>query len=108
MAITKQFRGKVIAREDKTTKSGKAFVELVIDEADEKYSNPLSVTCWGDKTPTAGIGDEVLCECFVNGREYNGRYYVQLSAKRITLAAALAEASAPVAEDITTDDEMPF
>lgn len=107
MAMTKEFRGKVIAREDKTTKGGTAFVELVIDEADEKYSNPLAVTCWGEKIPTAGVGDEVLCECFVNGREYNGRYYVQLSAKRVTLAAALAEASAPVTE-ISTDDEMPF
>ena len=60
------------------SKGGKTFHELVIDQGG-KYPAICVCTLWG--TLEANEGDEVEAEGYMNGREYNGKYYAGLTCK---------------------------
>ena len=55
---------------------------------------------------TFAVNEVVSVDFSVNGREYNGKYYVNLTAWRITVEDVLvSEAPTTAVED---DDDIPF
>ncbi len=98
-----------------TFQSGFTKREFVVTTEDGKYSNDIKFETVRDKTALLdGIskGDTVNVTFDVRGNEYNGRYYVNLNAWKVTGGAgggggggaAAPAAAAAAAEPI---DEMP-
>ena len=86
------YQGTCIKREDKQSKNGKAFHELVLDLPGAKYPSICVCTYWGDLPAGFDVGAEVYVDGYMNGREYNGKYYAGL---RATNARVIAAASRP-------------
>ncbi|MDB4673741.1 DUF3127 domain-containing protein [Verrucomicrobiales bacterium] len=94
-----------------TFQSGFTKREFVVTTEDGKYSNDIKFETVRDKTSLLdGIskGDTVNVTFDVRGNEYNGRYYVNLNAWKVTGGGggggAAPAAAAASAEPI---DEMP-
>lgn len=91
-----------------TFASGFAKRQVVIDCATGNYPCPVAVDFIKDAVKQADSlheGDEVEITGFVNGREYNGRFYVDLRVKSCIVTNAAANAEATSANDT---DELPF
>jgi hypothetical protein len=86
--------------------------ELVI-ETDEKYPQSVPVEFVQDKTELLdGLneGDSVAVSYNLRGREWNGRYYVNVQGWKLEKTSS-APAPAPVTVDETdsgADDDLPF
>ena len=100
--------------------SGFSKREVVITSAGERFPQDVKFDCLKEKEEILkGFkeGDEVTVHFDIRGREYNGRYFVDLNAWKMEAGAAPAAAGAPPAgqepED-TTDysdsdsDDIPF
>lgn len=91
---------------------------VVLEDGSEKYANPLNIDMWGkeaaDWASERKEGERVEIDCWVKGREWNGRYFVGLRAFAYEVEAANAEveaASAPTTTPSTGtigDSELPF
>lgn len=85
-----------------------------------KYPETIAVEFFGDAAikdlDDAGLraGDNVTIKCWVKGREYKGRYYTSLSAKRGGVTRSGGERAAaspppPFADDSGPSlDDLPF
>jgi hypothetical protein len=116
-----QFEGEVRQVNEKTTKRGKTFHELVVSQADGEYSRLAVCTFWG-KLPAGTVhGAAVRVMGRVDGREYNGKHYAGLTASDIEVLYGTAPVvtadeqpsepdTAPAAGDGEADGqgEMPF
>lgn len=92
-----------------TFSSGFAKRQVVIDCATGNYPCPVAVDFIKDAVKQADAlheGDEVEITGFVNGREYNGRFYVDLRVKSCIVTNAAANAETGSADDST--DALPF
>lgn len=92
-----------------TIASGFAKRQVVIDCATGNYPCPVAVDFFRDAVKQADAlheGDEVEITGFVNGREYNGRFFVNLRVKSCIVTSAAANAEA--AEADTSTDVLPF
>jgi len=59
------------------------FVLSVFRDNEKESQVPL--TLWGDKCDsTPQVGQQVTVDFDINGREYNGKWYVELKAWRVT------------------------
>ena len=91
--------------------SGFTKRQIVVDCATGNYPCPVAIDFIKESVKQVDalhVGDEVEITGFVNGREYNGRFYVDLRVKSciVTNAAAGAETGS-IAEDDSTD-ALPF
>jgi len=80
--------------------------QLVIT-TDEQYPQKIAIDFVQTKTTildSYSIGQEVEVSVNVRGNEYNGKYYVHLSAWKIERTGEPQDAPPPSA----TDDEIPF
>jgi single-strand DNA-binding protein len=92
-----------------TFASGFAKRQVVIDCATSNYPCPVAVDFFRDAVKQADSlheGDEVEITGFVNGREYNGRFFVNLHVKSCIVTNVAANAETDSADDST--DELPF
>ena len=65
---------------------GIAKMSIIIEETDKQYPNSLSLDVWGDKTMISNVfklGDKLRVEFNSKTREYNGRVYNSLSARKM-------------------------
>ena len=76
--------GRVVAVLPEKTKQGKDKLTVVVETSNEgsRYANPVAVVAFGGSVEyIAGLqpGDEVQIACYIRGREWQGRYFVDIS-----------------------------
>ena len=76
--------GRVIETMPEKTKQGKDKLTVVIETSNEgsRYANPVPVVAFGGSVEyIAGLqpGDEVQIACYIRGREWQGRYFVDIA-----------------------------
>jgi hypothetical protein len=113
-----QFSGTVQAVDVRTSKTGKPFAEIVIDQPGAKYPSICVATFWGTLPAGVARGAEVIAEGYMNGREYNGKYYAGLRCTFIKAVAVQPEHAPerkadhapadPANESSGGDSELPF
>lgn len=97
-----------------TFESGFSKRELVIT-TQEQYPQDVKLEFFKDKTAALDnfkLGDFVKVSFNVRGNEYNGKYYVNLQAWKISTAGEAPAASAPAPAATTAaasdEDDLPF
>ena len=113
-----KLKGRVnrVIDESGMTQSGKGWKKrTVIVDTGSKFSNLAPVTFFGDKVSQANVseGEQVEVTLFLGGREYNGKYYPDLSGDKIEVLGKGSVPSAPPVEPATitngsNDDDLPF
>lgn len=107
--------------------SGFTKRDFVIEREDERFDKDLALTCKKDRCSLLDelrCGERVKVSFGISSREYNGRYYTDVTALKIDRldsgsrpeedyqASRPAESgsSAPMVtgEDVKDDDDMPF
>lgn len=107
----------ITATENVGTKQTPKRLAIVVTGG--KYPETIAVEFFGDAAikdlddAALRVGDAVVIKCWVKGREYKGRYYTSLSAKRGGVTRSGGErtpASPPVAVSDHGDltDDLPF
>lgn len=101
--------GKVIVKgERKNVGSKYVFQDLVI-ETEDKYPQKICLQASNDKTElltNLNIGDIVEIDFFINGREWQGKYYNTLSIWSIALKSPAAVTPTPIVGNNNPD--LPF
>jgi len=71
---------------------------LSVFYSDNERESLVPLTLWGDKCGSVPrVGQQVTVDFDINGREYNGKWYVELKAWRVTPAdAGAAPAPSPM------------
>ena len=106
-----ELKGKVkVVQDAQTFGSGFTKRELVVTVEDGKYPQDISLEFVQDnvsKLDGVNEGDEVEVTFDIRGREYNGKYFNNLQAWKMSVVSAGAGAvdTPPVAED---DDDIVF
>ncbi len=87
-------------------------------ETGEQYPRKVCFQLFGDRVDQfpMSVGDEVVVSCDIESREYNGRWYTNVSAWKIdkvnmTAPAAGVEGSVPPPPSFDpgpSDDDLPF
>jgi len=110
-------KGRVtVIKDEQTFGSGFNKREFVISDEADKYPQEIQFETVKDKTELVAklnLGDLVEIEFVINGREYNGKHYVNLKALQITVlesanpAPRTAQAAAaPEDDDLYLDDPL--
>jgi len=105
--------------EEQTFKSGFSKREFVVTTKDGKFTQDICLGCLKEKAQlldSVKPGDEVTVHFDINGREYNGRYFVNLNAWKIEAGQKTPAADGqdePVPEDTNDysepdEDNIPF
>lgn len=107
-----------LIQEPQTFASGFTKREMVVTVEDGKYPQEINLEFVQDKVAlldTVQVGQQVTVTFDIRGREYNGRYFNNLQAWRISADQAAAPASnqPPIPDDSmapadVADDEIPF
>jgi len=113
-----EFSGVVKAILDpKTFDSGFTVREFVVENPDDKYPKPIAFQTKQDKVAlldSLSVGDKVTVSFDLDGREWQGKYFVNLNAWRITQGRAPEPGSqdGPSTMDLEPatddDDNLPF
>lgn len=90
-------------------------------ETQEQYPKKVCITVWGDKVNLKDFteGEEITASINVESREYNGRWYTDVKAWRMSKSGAgedsqpdfgtvPPEAEPPLATDDGPMDDLPF
>lgn len=97
--------GKIIAItpvESGTSKAGRAWAKrFIVVETQEQYPRKIACTVFGEDRvhqfeSVAALGDMVRVSFDIDSREFNGRWYTDVSAWRLERADNTAAAAAPV------------
>lgn len=89
-----------LAVETGTTKAGKNWKKqtIIVEETESQYPKQVAVTVWNDvvdKVESKNIGDIVNCAIKIESREYNNRWYTDVSAFAVHSAQPSAAPEAP-------------
>jgi len=99
--------------EEQTFGSGFRKREFVVTMEDGKYPQDIKFECVQDKIEQLNgisVNDAVKVKFDLRGREWNGKYFVNLSAWQVQSSGSAGEpptADEPVEEDAPPDD-IPF
>lgn len=96
--------------EPKTFDSGFQVHEFVVENRDEKYPQPICFQAVQEKVSIVGaltVGDKVTVSFDLRGREWQGKYFVNLNAWRINSGAAAGEGSQGSAPEPASQDGAP-
>lgn len=76
----------IIDKSGTSKKDGKPFTlkQILIREISGNYPQSAIFEAFGDRSDGIGVSDIVDCYFNLNAREYNGRYYNQVQAWRLT------------------------
>lgn len=94
-----RFEGKLTyigQKQEGTSQAGNAWakVDIVVTENGTEYPNELLATAWNDKLEQFhGIrqGDDVVVDCDMKVREYNGRRYQDIKLWKIAKAGQVVQ-----------------
>ncbi|MBF0199625.1 MAG: DUF3127 domain-containing protein [Planctomycetes bacterium] len=115
-----ELKGKVEAVLDAqsgTSKTGNEWKkQSFVIETSGQYPKKVYFTLWGDKTSmleNLAVGAEAEVQFRVESREYNGRWYTDLTASDIKVEGGTADAppasdAPPMEAPENVDEEMPF
>ena len=103
-----EFTGAVWAIESKTTRNDKKFTALVLERERGKYKDYCCVTFWQSLPDGCAVGAVVTASGRIGGREYNGKYYSDLTAAHLSVKAAPKQEPARDEADGQGDGEIPF
>ena len=100
--------GKVIQILDEqsgTSKNGPWRKQDFILETEGKFPKPVCITQWGDDIDTFGVreGERLTAHVDIQSREYNGRWYTDVKAWKVTKEDAAGQGAPPS----TTDEPWP-
>lgn len=90
-----------------TFSSGFSKREVVVTNTEDRFPQDVKFDCLKEKEEILNgfkEGDEVTVHFDIRGREYNGRYFVDLNAWKME-AGATASRAAPVGVSAPTDHE---
>lgn len=75
-----------------------------------EYPKPVCCTMWGENIDNFAlqVGDDVSVSIDIKSREYNGRWYTDVTAWRLDKLGAVAAPSSPPARMSDPDDDLPF
>ena len=107
-----QIKGQVVeVLPQQTFSSGSKKQTFILSNGTEDRPNKVAVDVWGEKIPLA-LNEQVVVDVNVSSREYNGKWYTEISAWRKAQAEAAPTpaqpVSAPVTEPPMGDDKLPF
>ncbi len=100
-----------------TSKNGEWKKQDVIVETDGQYPKKICISIWGDKINESQltVGNELKIDFDIESREYNGRWYTDVKAWKIELAAATQGQAPPLSPDdygidtsVNEGDDLPF
>ncbi len=103
-----------LVKETQTFNSGFSKREFVITTEDDRFPQEVAFACIKDGCALLdGVqaGERLRVSFSIRGREYQGRYYVNLECykfERLDAAAAAGEAEAVPEDEPPLDDSMPF
>jgi hypothetical protein len=85
---------KILEPEVKDTKSGKLYIQKVILNDNPEYPNEIMFQFLGDKFKNFNFqeGSEGEMFFYVNGRKWNDKYFVNLTAKKFEVEISNEEA----------------
>lgn len=104
-------KGNVLKVLDKKKKDFE-FKMLVLDTGNPDY--PVGIQCVKDAmglVQNLTVGQDVEVEFYVNGREWNGDYYVNLSLKKVIGVQSTGtpvNSAHPTQQANTEQDDLPF
>ena len=103
--------GRVVAVIPETTKQGKDKLTVVVETSNEgsRYQNPIPVVAFGGSVEyIAGLqpGDEVQIACYIRGREWQGRYFVDIAPASAAEVLSAQPRQANPAGDTDTDADI--
>lgn len=86
--------------ENGTTKAGKPWKKqtIIVEETDSQYPKSVAITVWNDmvdKVSERAIGDHINCAIRIESREYNGRWYTDVSSYAIHRSGETSSNSVP-------------
>lgn len=103
-----------LAVETGVSKAGKDWKKqtIILEETDSQYPKKVAVTVWNDmvdKVATKNINDVISCAIKVESREYNSRWYTDVSAYALHGASGSTQPTQapPVAKSEPVND-LPF
>lgn len=92
--------------------------DIIVETESSQYPKKVCISIWGDKINTSQlkVGNQLKVDFDVESREYNGRWYTDVKAWKIELAAAAAPAVANNSNEedfqnttfTSSDDDLPF
>ncbi len=98
-----------------TSRNGEWRKQDFILETEGKYPKPVCITQWGDDIDTFALrtGEQITAHVDIQSREYNGRWYTDVKAWKVTREADAAGASpSPAADEPwpgeALEDDLPF
>lgn len=102
-----------LIKETQSSASGFTWREFVITTEDDRFPQDVIFRCIKDRCAMLdnfNVGERIQVSFDIRGREYNGKFFVNLEAFRFSSldAAAPEAADAPVADEPPLDDSMPF
>ena len=109
------FTGEVILAEERQTKTGHSFWNVVVNVGKEggngnRWTEPFAATFF-QENPQARVGDVATVEAHVRGREYNGRHYVELRGDTYSAIGAAKPYGEPASQPAAPaggNEDMPF
>ena len=107
----RQITGKVVKVGDvQTSSTGKSSWRTLVVETGDKWPNPIPVTFRKDdmaKLDAVRVGDDVTVGYKLQGREWNGRNFVDVTGLYIERSAAPRETPA-APQQSTAPEDFPF
>ena len=94
-------------------KNGTHKTNIVVEcSSNDEYKNPVPVEAYGDEISSEasnlGRGDSVRVKCWLKGREYNGRYFCNLSVQKGGIEMLNRVSAQPLADELPIDqDDVP-
>lgn len=98
---------KVLPAVKGTSQRGEWVKQEVVFELPGEFNRKLCVGFWGDKAQEAGAlkeGEKVSVAINVESREYNGRWFTEARAWKLSRVAAQPAAVAPSSMPVFADD----
>ena len=99
-----QITGKVtqiLDEQSGTSKNGPWRKQEFILETEDRYPKPVCIIQWGDDIDSFGIqqGERITAHVDIQSREYNGRWYTDVKAWKVSRADEAGQAPPPAADD---------
>jgi Domain of unknown function (DUF3127) len=98
-----------------TGKNGPWKKQDIIVETEGTYPKKICVSIWGDKIDESQLqtGNQLKIDFDVESREFNGRWYTDVKARKIEVAGVsktvpIDRPSGAGVADIREDDDLPF
>ncbi|MCS6990346.1 MAG: DUF3127 domain-containing protein [Chitinophagales bacterium] len=116
ISMALEISGRVVAvlpRQEGTSVNGRWTKQGFVVETDDRYPKKICFVCWNERADDVARlqpGMQVTVAFDLESREYNGRWYTDARAWRISVGDQpavenTAGAAAPVAPE---DDDLPF